>query len=61
MTECAGQFELLGKVVRAQIEANFDGGDLSSDAGEDNLDIHESADSDSHLRRIPADLQTADP
>src|SRR5690606_26145408 len=33
MTECTGQFDLFGKVGRAQIEASFDGGDLSSDAG----------------------------
>lgn len=33
MTECTGQGELFGKVGRSQIEAAFDGGDISSDAG----------------------------
>ena len=33
MTECTEQGELFGKVGRARIEASFDGGDLSSDAG----------------------------
>ena len=33
MTECTGQGDLFGSVGRARIEAAFDGGDLSSDAG----------------------------
>jgi len=33
MTECTEQFELFGKVGRARIEATFEGGDISSDAG----------------------------
>lgn len=33
MTECTGQRELFGKVGRARIEATFEGGDISSDAG----------------------------
>lgn len=33
VTECTEQGELFGKVGRARIEASFDGGDLSSDAG----------------------------
>jgi len=33
MTECTGQGELFGKVGRSQIEATFDGLEISSDAG----------------------------
>jgi hypothetical protein len=33
MTECAQQKNIFGKVGRAQIEAEFDGGEISSDAG----------------------------
>jgi len=33
MTECTEQLELFGKVGRARIEASFEGGDISSDAG----------------------------
>lgn len=33
MTECTEQCELFGKVGRARIEASFEGGDISSDAG----------------------------
>lgn len=33
MTECTGQGELFGNMGRARIEAAFDGGDISSDAG----------------------------
>lgn len=33
MTECTEQGELFGKVGRSRIEASFDGGDISSDAG----------------------------
>lgn len=33
MTDCTGQGELFGSIGRARIEAAFDGGDISSDAG----------------------------
>lgn len=33
MTECTGQGDLFGKVGRARIEASFEGGQISSDAG----------------------------
>jgi hypothetical protein len=33
MTECTEQLALFGKVGRAQVEAGFDGGQISSDAG----------------------------
>ncbi|MBD8527052.1 transposase, partial [Pseudomarimonas arenosa] len=33
MTECTVQGELFGHLGRARIEAEFDGGDISSDAG----------------------------
>ena len=33
MTECTGQGDLFGRVGRARIEAAFDGGEISSDAG----------------------------
>ncbi|MBD8528227.1 transposase, partial [Pseudomarimonas arenosa] len=33
MTECTVQGELFGHLGRARIEAEFEGGDISSDAG----------------------------